>query len=141
PPATVAHRLMGAWLPPPGFYERLVGPEDGAVETSRPYPFFLAYPLEAQPETLGPVSNWQAEWKWDGIRSQLIRRSGQTFLWSRGEELVTERYPELADVAARLPDGTVLDGELLPWKDGSVQAFSQLQRRIGRKTLGKKMLQ
>src|SRR5436309_4663137 len=140
PPATVAHRLMGDWSPTPGFYERLVGPEDGAVETSRPYPFFLAYPLEAQPETLGPVRDWQAEWKWDGIRSQLIRRSGQTFLWSRGEELVTERYPELRAVGDALPDGTAIDGEILPWGERGVQPFGQLQRRIGRKTLGKKLL-
>src|SRR5207253_5512603 len=139
--AQAAHRLMGDWQPTPEFVRHLLAEDDGAAVVSRPYPFFLAYPLEDDPATLGPIEEWQAEWKWDGIRSQLIRRSGQTFLRSRGEELVTERYPELADVAARLPDGTVLDGELLPWKDGSVQAFSQLQRRIGRKTLGKKMLQ
>jgi DNA ligase-1 len=140
PSATVAHRLMGDWSPTPEFYQRLVGPEDGAVEASRPYPFFLAYPLEAEPHTLGPVSDWQAEWKWDGIRSQLIRRAGQTFLWSRGEELVTERYPELRAVGDALPDGTVIDGEILPWSDRGVQPFAQLQRRIGRKTLGKKLL-
>src|SRR5438094_1780923 len=131
PPATVAHRLMGDWLPTPEFYERLIGPEDGAVEASRPYPFFLAYPLEADPATLGPVSEWQAEWKWDGIRSQLIRRSGQTFLWSRGEELVTERYPELRAVGDALPAGSVIDGEILPWGARGVQPFGQLQRRIG----------
>jgi DNA ligase-1 len=140
PPATVAHRLMGDWSPTPEFYQQLVGPEDGAVEASRPYPFFLAYPLEDEPATLGPVDDWQAEWKWDGIRSQLIRRSGQTFLWSRGEELVTERYPELKAVGDALPDGTVIDGEILPWSERGVQPFAQLQRRIGRKTLGKKLL-
>ena len=82
-----------------------------------------------------PIAEWQAEWKWDGIRSQLIRRGGQTFLWSRGEELVTERYPELAAVGDALPDGTVIDGEILPWMDGRVLPFAQLQRRIGRKTV------
>jgi DNA ligase 1 len=85
---------------------------------SRPYPFFLAYALEAEPESLGRRDEWQAEWKWDGIRAQLIRRQGQTFLWSRGEELVTERYPEVVEAAALLPDGTVIDGELMPWRDG-----------------------
>jgi DNA ligase 1 len=140
PPATVAHRLMGDWQPTPGFCRRLVAPESGDVEVSRPYPFFLAYPLEADPATLGPVADWQAEWKWDGIRAQLIRRAGQTFLWSRGEELVTDRYPELRAVGDALPDGTVIDGEILPWGERGVLPFGQLQRRIGRKTLGKKLL-
>jgi DNA ligase-1 len=111
------------------------------ADVSRPYPFFLAYPLEDDPETLGDVAEWQAEWKWDGIRAQLIRRQGQTFLWSRGEELVTDRYPEVVEAAGQLPEGTVLDGELLPWSLNGVMPFAQLQRRIGRKTLGRKMLQ
>ena len=140
-PAVVAHRLMGKWEPTPGFYERLLAADPGDADVSRPYPFFLAYALEGSPEELGPIDEWQAEWKWDGIRSQLIRRAEQTFLWSRGEELVTERYPELAAVGALLPEGTALDGEILPWKDGRVLPFAQLQRRIGRKTLGKKLLE
>jgi DNA ligase-1 len=138
--AVVAHRLMGEWAPTPAFYEALVAPEGGVENASRPYPFFLASPLEGGPEELGPVSDWQAEWKWDGIRAQLIRRRGQVYLWSRGEELVTERYPELAELGRLLPEGTVLDGEILPWRDGAVLPFAQLQRRIGRKTLGKKLL-
>src|SRR5262249_51285045 len=108
---------------------------------SRPYPFFLAHPLDADPATLGEVNAWQAEWKWDGIRSQLIRRAGQTFLWSRGEELVTDRYPELRAAGDRLPPGTVIDGEILPWKNGAVLPFAKLQQRIGRQTLGKKILE
>src|SRR5206468_7150066 len=138
--AAVAHRLMGEWQPTPEFYRRLVGTDAADADVSRPYPFFLATQLDGGPEQLGDVADWFAEWKWDGIRSQLVRRAGQTFLWSRGEELVTERYPELADVAARLPDGTAVDGELLPGKDGSLQALRQLQRRIGRGTLGKTMV-
>ncbi len=138
--AVVAHRLMGEWAPTPAFYETLVAPEGGGENASRPYPFFLASPLEDEPAALGPVGGWQAEWKWDGIRSQLIRRRGQVYLWSRGEELVTERYPELAELGRLLPEGTVLDGEILPWRDGAVLPFAQLQRRIGRKTLGKKLL-
>ena len=90
--------------------------------------------------TLGEPGEWQAEWKWDGIRAQVIRRDGQTFIWSRGEELVTDRFPEIADAAAFLPDGTVLDGEIMPWRDGRPLPFAQLQRRIGRKTLGAKIL-
>ena len=141
PDEVIAHRLMGTWEPTAEFYTRLLAPEVDDADVSRPYPFFLAYPLEDEPESLGDVHEWQAEWKWDGIRAQLIRRHGQTFLWSRGEELVTDRYPEVVGAAEQLPDGTVLDGELLPWAGGSVMPFAQLQRRIGRKTLSRKMLQ
>jgi len=136
----VAHRLMGSWEPTPEFYRALIAPEEGAENASRPYPFFLASPLEGEPASLGAVGEWQAEWKWDGIRAQLIRRAGQVFLWSRGEELITERFPELAEMGELLPEGTVIDGEVLPWRDGGVLPFAQLQRRIGRKTLGKKLL-
>ncbi|HEX4589522.1 MAG TPA: ATP-dependent DNA ligase [Gemmataceae bacterium] len=138
--STVAHRLMGDWVPTPALFERLLAAGASDVDVSRPYPFCLAHPLEADPVELGPVTDWQAEWKWDGIRSQLIRRAGQTFVWSRGEELVTDRYPELRELGNRLPDGTVIDGEILPWGAGGVMPFAQLQRRIGRKTLGKKLL-
>ncbi len=138
--ATLAHRLMGAWEPTPEFYRALFDPDTADADVSRPYPFFLAYALESEPDTLGEVGKWQTEWKWDGIRAQLIRRDHQTFLWSRGEELITERFPEIAEAAALLPEGTVLDGELLPWTDGRPLPFAQLQRRIGRKKLGPKIL-
>jgi DNA ligase 1 len=138
--ATVAHRLMGAWEPTPDFFTRLFEPDTRDTDLSRPYPFFLAYPLEEPLETLGDAAEWQVEWKWDGIRAQLIRRAGRTFIWSRGEELITERFPELAEAAALLPDGTVLDGEILPWLGERPLPFAQLQRRIGRKTLGPRIL-
>ena len=140
--AVIAHRLMGDWEPSAAFFDRLLARDSGDADTSRLYPFYLAHPLdgEAGPEGLGPIDDWQVEWKWDGIRAQLIRRSGRTFLWTRGEELVTERYPELAALGPDLPDGTVIDGEILPWKQGEVLPFAQLQRRIGRKSLGKKLL-
>ncbi len=141
-PATViAHRLMGLGdrQPTPDFFQQLVAAETGD-EISRPFPFFLAHPFEGDPSELGDIGEWQVEWKWDGIRSQLIRRQGQTFLWSRGEELVTERYPEIIEAGDRLPDGTVLDGEILPWRDGKPLPFAQLQRRIGRKDLGRRIL-
>ena len=138
--AAIAHRLMGAWDPTPEFFARLLGADTRDTDISRPYPFFLAYALEDEPDTLGDAAEWQAEWKWDGIRSQVIRRQGQTFVWSRGEELITERFPELAHAAAFLPDGTVLDGEIMPWKDARPLPFAQLQRRIGRKILGPKIL-
>jgi len=139
PRSTIQHRLMGDWQPSAAFFRALTGPDDGAVVLSRPYPFFLASPLEKAPETLGPPAAWLAEWKWDGIRAQLIRRGGQTFLWSRGEELITERFPEVSELAASLPDGTVLDGELVAWQDG-VLPFAALQRRLGRKRVGPKLL-
>ena len=139
-PAAVAHRLMGEWQPTADFFRRLLGRDAADADVSRPYPFFLATPLDGDPADLGPVTDWFAEWKWDGIRSQLIRRRGRTFLWSRGEELVTERFPEIAAAGETLPDGTVIDGEVLPWGPDGVQPFARLQRRIGRKTLGKKIL-
>ena len=137
---TVVHRLMGDWQPDPAFWRHLTAPETRDADVSRPYPFFLAYPLEGAPESLGGIGEWQVEWKWDGIRAQLIRRGGRAFIWSRGEELVTDRFPELAVLAARLPDGTTIDGEVLPWKDGMPLPFAQMQRRIGRKALGQKIL-
>jgi DNA ligase-1 len=139
-PTAIAHRLMGEWRPTPEFFRSLVSSEVGTSDPSRPYPFFLATPLEGGPEQLGDRSEWLAEWKWDGIRSQLIRRSGSTFLWSRGEELVTDRFPELAALGDRLPEGTVIDGEILPWNANGVLPFAELQRRIGRKSLTKKIL-
>lgn len=138
----VAHRLMGGWEPTPEFYQRLVAADTRDADVSRPYPFFLAYPLECAPEVLGSRDQWIAEWKWDGIRAQLIRRAGRTFLWSRGEELLSDRFPEVEEAAALLPEGAALDGELLPWPDGAVAPlpFAQMQRRIGRKTLSRKIL-
>ncbi len=140
PEGVISHRLMGAWDPTPEFFERLVAPDTRDADTSRPYPFFLAHPLEASPATLGSPDEWIVEWKWDGIRAQLIRRSGRTFLWSRGEELLAGRFPEIEEAGALLPDGTVLDGEVLPWLDGAPLPFAQLQRRIGRKSVGRKIL-
>lgn len=140
PRAVILHRLMGEWAPDAVFWQALICEYDGAAVISRPYPFCLASPLEDNPESLGDVQDWQAEWKWDGIRAQVIKREGQTFIWSRGEELITTRFPELSESIESLPEGTVLDGEILPWNDQGVMPFSELQRRIGRKTVGKKLL-
>lgn len=138
----IAHRLMGNWSPNADFYLGLIdGADTASADLSRPYPFCLAYQIDFPLENLGDVSEWQTEWKWDGIRSQLIRREGESFLWSRGEDLVSERFPEITEASFALPDGTVLDGEILPWKDNAVLPFAQLQRRIGRKTIGKKLLE
>ncbi len=140
PEGVISHRLMGAWDPTPEFFERLVAPDTRDADTSRPYPFFLAHPLEAALDTLGNPDEWIVEWKWDGIRAQLVRRTGRTFLWSRGEELLAGRFPEIEEAGALLPDGTVIDGEVLPWLEGAPLPFAQLQRRIGRKSVGRKIL-
>ena len=137
--AVLAHRLMGRWTPDARFFRELLAPEAGAARASRPYPFLLAHPLEGPAPALGPVAEWQVEWKWDGIRVQLIRRDGRVFLWSRGEELITERFPELAAAAAALPEGTVLDGEILAWGEGGPLPFAALQRRIGRKQVSARL--
>jgi DNA ligase-1 len=136
----IAHRLMGAWEPTAEFFGRLIAPDTRDADVSRPYPFFLAYPLEEGPAVLSEIGDWMAEWKWDGIRAQLIRRAGKTFLWSRGEELLAGRFPEVEEIGGLLPEGTVIDGELLPWVDNAPLPFAQLQRRIGRKSLGRKIL-
>ena len=143
--ARLQHRLMGGFVPSAAAFEALLAPadQDDAVP-SRPYPFFLASPLEPPLEPLaaplpGGVHDWLVEWKYDGIRGQLIRRDGQCFLWSRGEELIHASFPELVEAAQALPEGTVLDGEVLVWAEGAERpaSFAQLQRRLGRKTAGK----
>ena len=137
----IAHRLMGSWEPNAAFMQGLAAPAlEAAADPSRPYPFHLAYPLEDDPTSLGPVSDWQLEWKWDGIRGQLLRRDGQTFLWTRGEELVTDRYPEITAAAAHLPDGTVMDGEIIGWSGDRPLPFQELQKRIGRKVVSASLL-
>jgi DNA ligase 1 len=135
PRPDVTRRLMGEWQPSGEFWQRLICRDTAALAASAPYPFFLASPLEGEPALLGALEGWQIEWKWDGIRAELIRRDGACFIWSRGEELITERFPEVTAAAALLPEGTVLDGELVAWRDAAVQPFALLQQRIGRKKL------
>jgi len=142
----VAQRLMG-WTDgsvrptAQGFLQLIAAPSasEHAERGGQPYPFFLAHALQAEPATLGDLADWQVEWKYDGMRAQLVARAGLNFLWSRGEELITERFPEL--VAIRLPQGTVIDGEILVWPQGDAPApFAALQKRIGRKLLSAKLL-
>jgi DNA ligase-1 len=132
PAAVVEHRIMGAWEPSAQGFAALVAPEDPAGDPSRPYPFCLASPLDGDVAVLGPRQDWLVEWKWDGIRAQLIRRAGRVFLWSRGEELISDRFPEVGAAAAQLADGTVLDGEVLAFGPEGPRPFADLQRRIGR---------
>jgi DNA ligase-1 len=137
PPAVMAHRVMGDWEPTAETFQRFLSGE-GASDL-QPYPFCLAAPLEDPVETLGDASEWLAEWKWDGIRAQALRRGADTHLWSRGEELVTKRFPEVVRALQSLPSGCVLDGEILAWNE-RVLPFSVLQRRIGRTDLSPRML-
>ncbi len=133
----IAHRLMGRWQPTARAFQALIAPaSEDDLDTATPYPFFLASPLEEGPGSLGDPADWQAEWKWDGIRAQLIRRGGQTWIWSRGEELMEGRFPEIEAAAEALPDGVVLDGEILAWRDDRPLPFAVLQKRIGRKKPG-----
>lgn len=136
----ISHRLMGNWDPFKTDFDSLVLEESPNENASKPYPFYLAYPIEKEVESLGEVEEWAAEWKWDGIRSQLIKRKDDWFLWSRGEELITDKFPEFQEMMEFIPNGTVIDGELLPFKDGQPLDFSVLQTRIGRKNLTKKIM-
>ncbi len=137
----IMHSIMGQWSPLDSSFDALVEGNTSGEDISKPYPFCLAYPIDKEVETLGAVQEWQAEWKWDGIRGQLIKRAGEVFIWSRGEELVTAQFPELAASGLSLPDGTVLDGEILVIKDGRVCSFNQLQKRLNRKTIARKLLE
>lgn len=145
----VAQRMMGytdlRTPPTAARFRQLTASEPGApADAGQPYPFFLAHALEHPPErfdeTIGPPADWLVEWKYDGIRAQVVKRAGQVWIWSRGEELVTERFPEVVALAQPLPNGTVLDGEIVVWKDDRPAPFALLQQRIGRKTLTRKVL-
>jgi DNA ligase-1 len=142
PVTEVAHRMMGEWSPGPAFWEWLRGKGAAdAATTHRPYPFFLAHALDADPSTLGDISAWQAEWKWDGVRAQVVVRDDGVSVWSRGEELVSDAFPEVVEAASMLPSGTVLDGELLAWSEDARDPlpFAALQKRLNRKSAGANM--
>lgn len=136
----VAHRLMGNWTPVDTTFKALLEEPDPSENLSQPYPFYLSYPIEGPPEDLGGVHEWQFEYKWDGIRGQLIKRKGEIYIWSRGEELVTDRFPELVELLNFLPNDCVIDGEIMAFQDGKPLSFNHLQTRIGRKTLSKAVL-
>ncbi|MBE8714960.1 ATP-dependent DNA ligase [Sphingobacterium hungaricum] len=139
--AVIEHRLIGKWDP---FTETMASLFESNLAEDKhflPYPFYLAYALEGDPNDLGDLSEWVVEPKLDGIRGQLIVRQNDLFVWSRGEDLMTEKFPEFAKLNQILPDGTVIDGEVIPWKDGHALDFNVMQTRIGRKNLSAKILQ
>jgi DNA ligase 1 len=139
--SVIAHRISGNWDPSTITFDELLSEHTQTIDYSKPYPFFLAYALEEAAESLGEPSEWQAEWKWDGIRGQLIKRNHQLFVWSRGEELMTEKFIEYHSLTEHLPDGVALDGEIMPFNGELPLSFNVLQTRIGRKNVTKKQLQ
>jgi DNA ligase-1 len=136
----LAYKLMGNWDPNTISFQKLVLEENKSDYLSKPFPFYLAYALEDTPDNLGAIENWYVEHKWDGIRSQVIVRNDELFVWSRGEELVTDKYPEFHSFIGEIPNGTVMDGEILPFPNGDIGTFNDLQTRIGRKTISKALL-
>ncbi len=144
-PSVIAHRLSGSWDPSGISFEELLSEHHVTKDISKPYPFFLAYALEEDPSMLGNPNEWQAEWKWDGIRGEIIKRENELFVWSRGEELMTDKFPEYQLLKDLLPDGIALDGEIICLPSEKSNAlkplpFSFLQTRIGRKNISKKQL-
>jgi DNA ligase-1 len=146
-PSVIAHRISGNWDPVTTSFDELLSEHSSLTDYSKPYPFYLAYALEENPETLGEANEWQAEWKWDGIRGEIIKRNNELFVWSRGEELMTDKFPEYHILQNKLPDGVVLDGEIISLTDANIQTnefiilpFALLQTRIGRKNVTSKQL-
>ncbi len=136
----IAHRLMGDWNPDTVDFETLLLSDDFDLQKSKPYPFYLAYTLDNTVESLGAVDDWLAEYKWDGIRGQIIKRGGEIFVWSRGEDLVNDSFPEFQELANMEEDGFVLDGEIVIRHESGIGSFQELQSRLGRKTVSKKKL-
>ncbi|PVD51089.1 ATP-dependent DNA ligase [Terrimonas sp.] len=137
----IAHRISGNWDPFTTSFNDLLSDQLSAIDYSKPYPFYLAYALDGDVSDIGKEEDWQAEWKWDGIRGQLIKRNEEIFVWSRGEELMTEKFPEYDALRSLLPEGLVLDGEIIPSVDKKPLPFALLQTRIGRKNVTRKNLQ
>ena len=136
----LAYKLMGHWDPQKTSWEDLMLAQNASMNLSRPYPFCLAHALDTKPAELGDISEWSGEWKWDGIRAQVVVREKKIFIWSRGEEMVNNQFPELAPLAKQLPHGTVIDGELLAWAGDKPLPFHHLQKRLGRKTVPARLL-
>jgi ATP-dependent DNA ligase len=145
--SVIAHRISGNWDPVSTSFEELMGENVFSIDMSKPYPFYLAYALDDELNSLGEPNQWQAEWKWDGIRGQIIKRNNELFVWSRGEELMTEKFPEYHPLRNLLPDGIAIDGEIIALAekrsdniDFMPMPFAALQTRIGRKNISKKQL-
>jgi DNA ligase-1 len=146
-PSVIAHRISGKWDPSTIGFNELLSTEHSDADFSKPYPFYLAYAIEDDVAALGEPGDWQAEWKWDGIRGQLIKRNNELYVWSRGEELMTDKFPEYAILETALPNGIAIDGEIISLDNKPPNGqfiplpFAALQTRIGRKNITKKELQ
>ncbi|HEY9736418.1 MAG TPA: ATP-dependent DNA ligase [Trichocoleus sp.] len=138
--SVLTHRLMGDFEPTETFYHQLISPAVAETTPSQPYPFFLAAPIDEEKFQAEDFPRWVAEWKWDGIRAQIIKRADQVFIWSRGEDLVTHQFPELETAFQKFSNGTVFDGEIICWKEGAPLHFSYLQKRLGRKRVTQKVM-
>ena len=139
-PAIIAQRLTGNWSPKTLTLEGILNPEDDGGRLCQPFPFCLANPLQEEAENLGSVDDWQVEWKWDGIRAQLINRGGTCMIWSRGDESVGHSFPEVMNAGKWLPGDLCIDGEILAWGQDGLRSFSRLQARLGRKEPGPTIL-
>ncbi|WP_192350493.1 ATP-dependent DNA ligase [Algoriphagus sp. Y33] len=137
---SISHQLMGKWDPYQETMSSMFAGDSHLDKAYLPYPFFLAYQLDSEAEALGDIQDWFIEKKLDGIRGQIIVRNEEIFVWSRGEELLTDKFPEFLSLKNSLPNGTVLDGEIIPWKDGRPLPFHVMQTRIGRKNISPKYL-
>jgi DNA ligase 1 len=135
------HSIIGRWTPNTISFDDLLSGEHINYDNSKPYPFCLAYALEKELQDLGSENEWQVEYKWDGIRGQIIKREDEVFIWSRGEELVTQQFPEIVEAVSQLPGSFVIDGEILAIKDSAVLLFNDLQKRLNRKNVTKKLLE
>ena len=136
----LAYKLMGNWDPNKITFQELILDEQNSDYLSKPYPFYLAYPIEGDVSNLGNPEDWSVEHKWDGIRSQTIIRENEIFVWSRGEELVTDKYPEFQSFLGNIPNGTVIDAEILAYPNNEIGTFNDLQTRIGRKNVSSALL-
>ena len=137
----IAHRLMGKWKPSKDFFNTVISHGSKDAFICKPYPFCLAFELDNDVENLGNINEWYVEWKWNGIRAQIIKRGGRFFIWSRSEEMMNEKFPEFEELGFLLPDGTVIDGEIISLQNGKPKPFTELQKRIGKKNVTKKNIE
>jgi DNA ligase-1 len=132
--------LSGDWPVTDEWFGEMVRGTPIEASSPVPLPFYLASPLEGDPLSLGEVSEYCFEWKWDGIRAQIIKSRDRVAIWSRGEELISDRFPELLTAAREISEDFILDGEILAVNDNGVRPFSDLQTRIGRKKPSAKLI-